>query len=306
MGVPRLGTIYGIELGPTLLGGVTAHSLNNGVECQTEPTSGEVYPRANFITAMKPGAAFSTTQLKTFIDACTLFGVDITTLTGRLKLYIQKMATAGARASGSVHRRFTINQGVILPRSISCRHQQDAMIQAEAIATYDGTNNPIVEADTVAVPTGLSEQRYSLGPVTIGSVTIDGHRSVDIDLGLDVVREGAVSEIWDKEVSIRTIAPKIRISGVDYEWLKSSNIPFTGKAAAHADTKIYFRKKKDASSFETDVTAAHVKLTTAGLCYIVDPFKGDGNAPGEITLALDTKYDGTNAPIIVSTAIAVT
>lgn len=305
--VPREAGLYAIELGATVAGGVIRQSVNTGTEVMSEGTSGDVYPRSNFITAQRSGAAYESKHLKSHLDITTLFGKDITTLSGGLKMYLQKLAVAGARATGSVHRKFTIAKGVLLLRSITCEHQGDAVAVFEAIATSDGTNAPIIEADTSALPTSVADaERFSLGPVTIGGVVIDGIRRFELDMGMNVTREGAGSEVWDYTVAIRDIKPKLKISGIDYEWLKSTNIPFTGKAAAHADSKAYLRKRADASTFVADGTASHIKFTMAGMCYIDQAFDARNNAPGEVSLCLETKYDGTNAPLILNTAIAVT
>lgn len=305
--VPREAGIYAVDLGGTIVGGITRQEVNTGTELVSEWASGEVYPRTNFITAQKPGANFSCLALKALLDITTLFGKDITTLSGGMKMYLQQFAVAGARASGANHRRFTINKGVLLVRRIACEHQGMARAECEAIATYDGTNQPVLEADSISLPAGPADTvRFSLGPVMIGSVAINGFRSVELDLGLNVTREGAGSEVWDSTVAIRDIKPKFRIRGIDYEWLKSANIPFTGKAATHANTTIYLRKRTEFAAFVADGTAEHIKLTAAGLAYIEQPFSGDGNAPVEITLCLECKYDGTNAPVTLNTASTVT
>lgn len=303
MSLSNLHGLYAGELGSTVLGGMFQQRVNTGTECQGEPSSGEVYARFHSIVGQNPGATFTTRQLKTAIDTITSFGSSIASLTGGLKLYAQKHAMAGARASGSTHKQYKFLAGVVVPRMLQAAHQGDANLSYEVLPTWDGTNDPLVITDNVALPSGLTDAlRYTIGPVTIGGVTIAQVRGVDIDFGINAVREGSDSDVWPTLVTIREILPKITIRGVNVDWLKAANIPLLGKAAAHADTKIYFRKRAVGGTYVADATAEHVKVTACGLAYVDQAFDANANNPGEVNLVLDTRFDGTNNPIVVNTA----
>jgi hypothetical protein len=190
-------------------------------------------------------------------------------------------------------------------RTLRAAHQDDATLEAAVVTAYDGVNDPIVVTDGVTLPNvTLDLARFTLGPVTVGGISLSGIRSLTLDFGLRVQSEGADSEIWDTHVSVVSVEPELTLNGITPEWLKSTNIPLGGKAATHANTTIYLRKRLSGGSFVPNGTAQHIALTMAGLAWIETPLDV-GDAPGESTLRLKAYHDGTNAPIIVNTAAAI-
>jgi hypothetical protein len=55
-------------------------------------------------------------------------------------------------------------------------------------------------------------------------------------------------------------------------------------------------------------TAQHISFTADGLAIPETLFEGSAgrNPPAEVSLSIPLKYDGTNAPIVVNTATAIT
>ena len=248
MAVTRRYGIYSVGFGSgggsTLIGGITKQSLSTGSTVKGEPTAGSVYPSFQSMTAQQPGASFDTLHVAAALDACGLQGLSIASLTGGFNLYAQKHAEGGTRAGSGAHRQYVFNEGLVVPRSLSVDHQGDATISYDVIATYDGTNDPVVINDSVSLPTsGSDDERFTLGPVSIESVTIDHLKSLQIEFGIEVNSEGADSEVWPRFASITSVSPKITLRGVDVEWLKSANVPLAGKAATHANTTVFLRKR---------------------------------------------------------------
>lgn len=299
--------LYGVEIDATLIGGITNLGTRTGEEVRNEPTSGEIYARFQSLVAQKPGAEFTTLNIAAALDACGLTGVDIGGLAAGLNLYAQKHVEGGTRAGAASHRKYTIKDGILVPRVLSVDHQGDATLRYEAVAIYDGANDPIVIADSQSLPGGLTDaQRFTIGPVTIESVSLAQVRRFELDFGLQVVSEGADSDIWDTFISIESIQPQITLRGIDVEWLKSTNIPLLGKAVTHTNTAIYLRKRAAGGTFVADGTAEHIKFTAAGLATIDTPFEADGNDAGETSLTLPLKYDGVNVPLVINTTSAIT
>lgn len=307
MAVARLHTFHGVEVGAVLLGGISQQSVNTGTTVRGESQSGEMYPRFQSLISQRPAAGFTTLALQNALDAVGLQGVDIAGLSGFLKLYGQAHVDGGTRAGASLHRRYTVSAGRLVPRILSADHQDDASLSYEAVVSYDGTNDPVVIADLQSLPSGIvDDERFTLGPITIGGVTIPEVRSLEVNFGLDVQSEGSDSDVWDTFVSVRSINPVLTIRGIDLEWLKSANIPLLGKAGTHANTTIYLRKRLQGGTFVVDATAQHIKLTADGLAYIDAPFENPGRGPAECALIMQVRYDGTNDPIVIDTASAIT
>jgi hypothetical protein len=307
MSVTRKHSLWAVKADTVIVGGITQQSLRLGGEITTEPTSGEPWARFQYVRQRRPGASFTTKAIADALDAFLTTGLDISTVSGGLILYAQAFADGGTRTSGSAHRSYTMTKGVAAVRRLECTFGQDATLSVEAVPKMDGSNDPLIEADAVALPAGIADnERFTLGPITLESIVLPQIRSMEIDFGIDVVAEGADSDLAPTHVSIRQIVPTLTLRGIDVEWLKAANIPRAGKAVTQANTKIYLRKRtQDGAAFVIDGTAEHIKLTAAGLAHIETAMDASGNEGAEATLIMPIKYDGTNAPIVVDTTSAI-
>ena len=305
MSITDIYGLFGITVDSTLLGGITQTDDDTQTEVANDALSGEVYNRWTAITAQNPVSRWTTKHVAAWLAGIGLGGSNIGGLTGGLTYYLQKRAAGGGRASGSVHRSLKVNDGLIIPRRLTVTHGQDAELSYEAITIYDGANDPVVIADTVSLPTGLTDaERFTLGPVSVGGVTIDHIRSLEIDFGITATPASSDGDIWPTHISIDSIAPMITFRGVDPKWFSSSKVPLSGKAATHANTEIYLRKRAAGGTFVADATAEHILLTAAGLARVTNPQSTQGNQPAETGIQITTSYDGSNAPIVIDTTSA--
>ncbi len=285
---------------------LTAGAVTTGTEVRAEPTAGEVYARHISMIGQRPGSTFSGLSIADMLDVVGLSGVNIADLSGGLKVWAGKWADGATRAAGSVHRKYTINKGLLHLGTLSCEHRGDAKLDMAALATWDTSNDPVVIGDSQALPALPGEERFTLGPVTIESISMGGLKSLSIDFAVTAETEGSGSGIWDTESSIATIIPIITMRGIDIEWLKATNIPLEGKKATHANTEIYLRKYDDGSSYKADNVSEHIKFTAAGLAYIDTCFDASGNDTGESSLVMVCQNDGSNDPIVIDTAATIT
>ena len=307
MSVQNRYTLYAVELAdttPVMLGGIETVNITTETEIRSDPTSGDVYARHVAIPAQKPAADFTSFALQDCLDQIGIAGLNIAGIANGVNFYGYKREDGGSRATGSSHRKYNIKKGLIVPNRITCDHQGDARIMYNVHMTWDGTNDPFVVTDSVAVPTaGNDNERFTIGKIVIGSVTIEAVTSFELAFGMDVLVEGGDSDIYDTHASITSVKPVLTLNGVDIEWLKSSNIPLAGKAATHANTTVYLRKRLQTSAgYVADATAEHIKMTIAGLSAVDQVF----NANGEASLKLAAAYDGTNVPVVITTASAIT
>lgn len=312
MSVSRAHSLYAALIDATVIPGMTAQAVNMNTEAPSDATSAEVWSRWVSMTAQNPRATFTTKALVTLLDALAAkaptadkYSCNIANLTAGLSLYAQAFAAGSTRAGASLHRKFVAKHGCLGLRRLSCTHQQDATLECEAVIGYDGTNDPVVETDLVNLPSISGEERFTLGPITLQSISIPEVRSLDIDFGLEIDAKGADSDIWPTFVTIGTIKPVITIRGIDLEWLKAANIPRAGKAITHTNTTIYLRKRALGSTVVADETEEHIKLTAAGFAYVDTPTEASGSDAAEASLIVPCYFDGTNDPIVIDTTSAI-
>ena len=308
MAIDQLHGLHAVALGSAVkLAGITNQSVNLGVAVIGAPNTNNPYVRYQGIRGVKASASFSTIQIGTFIDACGLFGKDIGDLTGdTVTLYAEKFEAGGTRAS-SGHNSYTMNAGMVVPLGISASGQQDATLNATVVPIYDGSNAPVIKAESATLLTGLTDAEYfALGPVTVGAKSLGAVKSVEINFGVNVITEFEGSELYDRYVAIASITPSITISGVDLNWLKSDVVPALGLAGTHANTSIYLRKRASGSTFVADETEEHIKFTAYGFAVANACMNATTNERGECTITMPLAYDGANAPLVADTTSAIT
>lgn len=297
--------VYAAAFHNTVVSGLTGQVITVGSQTNVEASAAEVYGRIASIVGRTPGATFSTRCVAQALDACSLTGFAIST-SALFKLWAYKHTAGGMRAGPTSHRLYQFSNGIVYPTRLSVQHGQDATISYQAVATYDGTNAPLAATDSETVPAGLSDdERFTIGPVTLGTKTLTGITSIDLDFGVQVSTEAGDSDTYPRIVSIDTISPVIRIRGKDLLWWASGTVPTDGLACTHANTAIYLRKRANGGLFVVDGTAEHIKLTASGVCAVNSAFETDGSS-GAMELVLQCSYDGVNAPLVFDTTSAIT
>jgi len=303
-----LHALYGVEFNATVVGGISQYSLNLGTEVVGEARSGEPYPRNMTVVGQKPTASFTSLMVAAALGQCGSLGSSIADLAAGLMFYCYKYADGGARASGSAHRKLTMTEGLIYPTTLTAAHGSLAEIAYNVMPKYDGSNDPVAITDSSAVPTASTDaERFALGGVTVGGKTVDQITNLSIDFGVEAEAYGVQGAVWPTIAVIKSIKPVITITTNDIADWAAAAIPTAGLACTQANTIMYLRKYAAGGiGFLSDVTAEHIKLQAAGVATIDQAVNAQGSDPNETTIRIDVKYDGSNAPILVNAASAIT
>ena len=294
---------------PVILGGITRVGLRINNQIVAMPTTGEAYARFIALYGQKVAPAFETLQVAKALTNCALSGLKISAATvgTGLTTYQKKIAEGGIRTSGANHDTHNFKEGLLYPTGIEVDHQGDARITYDLCCTYDGTNNPVVIAVNQNLPTPPTDlERFTLGPLTLGNVAFAQHTGYSINFGIKVNAEGAESDIWDTYCWIDTVEPTITIRGIDKKWFDAAAIPLTGLVMTQANTKLYLRKRAAGGTYVADGTAEHIKMTMAGVATVETAWEAGPTGKGTVSIKLDTNWDGTNLPIVINPASAIT
>lgn len=287
--------IYAAKLNTDIIGGITDESLSLNPAVVADALSGEMYPRFVSMVSQRPLGSFVSKDISSALMILGTAGQYVTA--GNLfYFYFQKWAQGVTRSSGSVHRCFLINKGFVLPRRLSGRDGGDATLSVDVVTLYDGANDIVNITDNNALPSITSAAgHYAFHKAIIGGVTLDADTGVDIDFGLAALLENTQSSIWPQWGSVAGQVATIVITSKNIQALKSTNIPLAGKAATHANTAIYFKKRKLGGTFEDDSSPVHFSITAAGMANIEGAFSASGQGTGDLGVKLTTVFDGTNA-----------
>lgn len=285
----RLGPV---AVGATTIGGITAESCSINTEVNSESRSGEMYVRNKSIRRQRPDASFSTSDLAVALTACGTLGVSLAA--SPLAIYSRLLGTDGKTASGSVHNKYTIRRGLLVPTRLSGRHGDDASVDFQAHVVYDGANDPIVLTANQSLPSAVDDNRWTISTASIGGIGSDNLTGIDVDFGIRVATEGkssgSVTDIWDTEIGIEEINPRITIRGIDPSWFTTIG---GMEGAGVTNATVVFRKRDPDGIF----TGNTLTLTASGLVHCPQPHRASGRGASECEAILEVIYDGVNAPI---------
>lgn len=298
--------LYAVIHDDTAIPGITQLGLSLGGTTIGEVTAAELYPRNMGVNAQNPQITFNTRALATALGLIGFTGTDISSLAAGMTFYEQKFSEGGGRAGITSHRKIVVNEGIAIPQRISVSHQQNAELTYQVLVTFDGTNDPYVLTENQTLPSAPSDaERFTIGKTTLGGVLLTQINSVEIDFGIQAMAEGSDSDIWPTFSGIEQSSPTITLRGTKAEWWGTAGLDMAGLAATHANTIIYLRKRTS-TGFVPDITAEHIKITANGIAQLTDLFTAQGTRRGEVGIVLTCDYDGTNAPITLTTASAIT
>lgn len=315
MAIQSIHGVYAVRLfdgsldAEVVLDGTADQAVQLSNTIMQDQTSSSVYARFVPLTAQTFACPITTRRIKDALDALGVLGYFFASDTGKPGVeicWVKFSESLGGRAGSGSHIKHTIASGCIVPMSLACAHQQDAAFQFSVIPKYDGTNAPLVHNASQSLPDLVGDdERFTLGPVTLGGQAIGGNVNVSVNFGVGYNLESSDSDIWPTFISLQSILPTITITGTDAAVL-ASKIPVGGRALTHANTTIYLRKRSDSgASFVGDATAEHIKITAAGQAFI-SSYQASQGGRAETGIQLTLKYDGTNAPIVINTASAIT
>lgn len=302
MSVSQKHSIFGVQIDTNKIGGVGSLSMPSGIEARGEAMDGGVYNSVSHVVSIAPTANFMSHALSTLITALGIDGLAFTS-SGPVLLFGQKHAEGSTRAGSSAHKKYTLNKGMMFMSRISANFQGDAQAECQIIATYDGTNLPVIPTASQSLTSGFTDLlRFTLATMTLDGVALAGCKGIDIDFGVRAVAEGADGDLYPTYASIETIMPTIRFRGINLDWfLTSGAVPLVGVAAEHANTTIWLRKRAALGpTFVADGTAEHIKVTAAGCLYVTDIINGTGSQAAECNMMMKCVHDGTNLPIILT------
>jgi len=224
-----------------------------------------------------------------------------------LEVYFALLDDCGRIAAGSVHRKISFAFGCLIPRTLSVSSGQDAEISCEFMAlSTDGATSPITISGSQALPTLPSEKRFTVGPVTLGTEVITRIQQMSIDFANSVNAQQLDTGIYPTNLSVDSQIPRFTFSALAPDTFDAAVIPEGGLAITHANTAIWLRQRKaGADVLFADVDTEHIRFTAAGLAHIDDVGASSGNAPSVLSGSVTTLFDGTNAPIVITTGAAI-
>lgn len=292
-----------LEATALVISQVEGQAANLGIAPLTLASSGEVFPRISSVMAQAPRFNLTTQQVAGVLGKITSKGLVLAT---GFEVYNQLVSLAtGLRTSGSAHQKLAIATGIVVPRRLSCSHGQVARLTLEVIGiNAAGTTNPVVITESSALPSVVTPVLHTLGPVKVNGAEVLGIQSVEIDFGISVAVHAGSGAVYPQACFVTEIKPRIAITADDAAVL--ATLTAAGLAQTATDSLIYFRKLGTNAARVLDATAEHISVTIDDGLWV--PGDKSANHPGsaQTSFGIEPVYDGSNEPIALNTAVAIT
>ncbi len=273
-----------------------------GVQQVMMDGGGQVDPSGIATMFSDQGMSFQTTDIKALLDVAGLDGKKLSPPTDKLAAYWQQYDNAGVLKSGSAHMKIEVPDGLLIPRSISASQGAEALIDAEVVPTFDGTNDPIIVTDNIALATRVNaSQLWTLGKATINGVDIE-LQNVNIDFGIILFKGGGDGDVFTSFVSIDKRNPVITFDTFD----TSKLISFVHKGSNPGGTCIfYLRKLQKGGTRVADATIEHISFTLNDYQIVPDNTQASKDGQTSTSYSVKPVIDGVNNIIVFDTTAAI-
>ncbi|HEV3006157.1 MAG TPA: hypothetical protein VGX78_16935, partial [Pirellulales bacterium] len=262
MGLTTLKYLSNVQLGSgNAIYELVDATPSNEVDVLTGTSAGYPEPLFYGVKGQKPRVRFNTPQLATLLAEVNSGGgapyVKDESASNTDLWYADSTNLGGRTAAASLlHQRFRMTKGCLYWSRISARHQEDATIDAEIMPIYDGTNPPLQAAGTLAlVGTPIGNERFTLGPLKIGSTLLGGLIEATLSSGVKANEEGSDGDIYLTWTGLDTAAPVLEVTARTIEWMNTYGPVSTGA------TVTQFFIKKSSTGNVANGTANHISVS---------------------------------------------
>lgn len=230
------------------------------IEVSAETPAGHTQPLFTAIRSVRPAFEFVTKQVANAMSEFGILGVD---LSANCDFYYRNAANLGTRVAdaSTAHSRIRAAQAHGVLQSITARHDADATASCRVVATYDGTNLPLVPVDNAAL-TGITPAvagLFTLGPVSINGATLDGVDEMTLSLNPTIEELASDGEPYVTFSHVATIAPELRIVSYTNTWAT-----FGLNGTALTSFEGFLRAKSADGINVANGTNSHASITAAG------------------------------------------
>ncbi len=288
---------------------VRGHTLNINAQEEAMQTAGSDFARFVSILSQDSTINFESYAIDQVLTLTGLRGGKIKTgqTYTSLELYFARYDEFGQLVSGSNHIKFVVNFALLSWSTVACQTNQDATIAGiVSILNPGGGTLPVVVTTGVALPTAAADDtRFTLGSATLATKSVGCLQSLQINSNQTLSYRRCSSNVYPEGIQSNNIKPTIQLTAQQVDLFSSGQVPFTGLPLAHADTKIFLRKRlNNQVGFVDDATTEHIKLTCAGIARVTT-HSSTVPDPGVTTVSITTIDDATNAPLVLLTGQAI-
>ena len=301
--------LYDVNMGTaSTMTPVSDFRVNHNMRETVLTAGGDIDAKYVAIGSQAPEISWTTPHIAAALGTVGISGLAIPASAQDFEAYFRKGTEGGVRAGATSHLKVTAAEGLIVPVSIRAGLVPPAQLAMSMAVTYNGTLEPIVylaSQNLAGTPTGIS-QSFVAGKVKFDSTQIDGVQDISINfgLGLDVISH--MGEVWPRYVGIGTRRPSIAIRLKDPSVLSTYGLDGTAIGTSPAVVTVYLRKVAEGGTRVADATAEHISFVINEGMILPRGAGGTGSTPNDADLTIVPVDDGSNAIMVIDTAVAIT
>lgn len=286
------------------IGSIVSVDINTNIE-SIPNDSGSIYDEGRSVTQYAPTCSVTSKSIQEVLSVIGVTGQCFVDATGDpgVTVYGKNRGDCLTTVASNAHSSYTFANGLMYLGSLQADKGGDATLGFMIDAIYDGTNAPLVIAHNASLPATLIKEQFEIGLCAIAGTQFQPE-SVTIDFGVQVAKPRALAPtIYPERIAVIKVVPTITFRGIDPSKISSSNID-AFELGSHSNTKVQLVKRSTGGSYVASGTTEHIYFTAYGLVTTTNPFSASGQADATVDVRVDCLYDGTNAPILFSTAAA--
>lgn len=305
MAISTVHVLHGIANGASFISQITNARPMTDLQTLVAQSAGLPFPLFTAVLGINPAIPFDTTQVKTILDTSGALASIADLSAANTDLYFKQVSDRGRRVADATtdHIRLRMSQAFLVLDRITASNQGEASASCRIGTTYDGSNNPLVPAGSVALSgTPTSAEHFVAGPVTLNGVQLPGVADITIEFNRQVLEASSDGEIYNTFAACMYYAPVVTIRGYQTAWAT-----YGLNGTALSAMAVYLRKVAANGTRVADGTAQHIGFSASSGLITIDESSGGNNEPAMTTVRVTlASANATSEPISVSTATAIT
>lgn len=235
-----------------------------------------------------PMLSVESPDIATMLGICGTQGVAVDP---SIAIYFAQLEHGARIMSGANHVKLTIAEGIIIPRQIRAPGAPgEASMSIDALATYDGTNLPLVKAINQSLPTSPpAPNKFCAGPLKWSGGTVNV-QDWTIDFGHEEVSFGVNGLPYDSMAAIRGTKPVISANTLNMDLVDT----ITTLGLAVDDLYIYLRALTNRGKAHADSDSSHIKFTVSESLATIGSMDGSEGSEATLPIEFQAIWDRTN------------
>jgi hypothetical protein len=301
-------SLYAIGIGSGEIHQVTEQFVDPGITEMLVAGDGTIYNEHASIVSLRPIVRFSSTDIATMLTLAGTLGLAISGANTPVILYFAKRAFGAGFASGSVHTKITVASGLLYPMTLRATHESTDPASIEYGLTClgaDADNAPLAIAknQALAAYSPTIDEVFTAGPWWVNGTEIEQIQDFNLDFGLTVQSPSGSGATWPISAYYSAVNPRMTCTCHDIPAMADVTAAGIVKSG---NTRAFLRQKAQGVANWANDQSKHIQFEINEGRINPQEFGGRHGEDARAGLSVTTTWDGTHAPVAVTTAQTIT